>query len=100
MLLRVDGVALGAIAGRPSASPRRPGRQTRVCPGCSTGRRWSATSRRPGTQGPAGAASGSIEELTLAVAQQDQAVLELLYGCGLRVAELCGLDIGDLDLDR
>ena len=25
-------------------------------------------------------------------------MLELLYGCGLRVAELCGLDIGDVDM--
>ncbi len=30
---------------------------------------------------------------------QDDAVLELLYGSGLRVAELCGLDRSDLDLD-
>ncbi len=29
---------------------------------------------------------------------RDDAVLELLYGCGLRVAELCGLDRGDIDL--
>jgi integrase/recombinase XerC len=28
---------------------------------------------------------------------RDDAVLELLYGCGLRVAELCGLDRGDID---
>jgi len=33
-----------------------------------------------------------------AVAARDDAVLELLYGCGLRVAELCGLDIGDVDM--
>jgi integrase/recombinase XerC len=33
-----------------------------------------------------------------AVAVRDDAVLELLYGCGLRVAELCSLDIGDVDL--
>lgn len=31
---------------------------------------------------------------------RDDAVLELLYGSGLRVGELCGLDPGDLDLDR
>ena len=31
---------------------------------------------------------------------RDDAVLELLYGSGMRVAELCGLDVGDLDLDR
>jgi integrase/recombinase XerC len=29
---------------------------------------------------------------------RDDAVLELLYGCGLRVAELCGVDVDDLDL--
>ncbi|HWD52157.1 MAG TPA: tyrosine-type recombinase/integrase [Acidimicrobiales bacterium] len=29
---------------------------------------------------------------------RDDAVLELLYGSGLRVAELCGLDLGDVDL--
>ncbi|HEY5251116.1 MAG TPA: tyrosine-type recombinase/integrase [Acidimicrobiales bacterium] len=39
--------------------------------------------------------SGDREEATRA---RDDAVLELLYGCGLRVAELCGLDGGDIDL--
>jgi integrase/recombinase XerC len=34
------------------------------------------------------------------VARRDDAVLELLYGGGLRVAELCGLDVGDIDLRR
>jgi integrase/recombinase XerC len=35
-----------------------------------------------------------------AVARRDTAVVELLYGSGLRVAELCGLRLGDLDLRR
>lgn len=35
-----------------------------------------------------------------AVRSRDQAVLELLYGSGLRVAELCGLRPDDLDLAR
>jgi integrase/recombinase XerC len=30
----------------------------------------------------------------------DLAVLELLYGCGLRVAELCGLDLGDVAFEH
>jgi site-specific recombinase XerD len=34
------------------------------------------------------------------VDRRDDAVLELLYGGGLRVAELCGLDVADLDLER
>lgn len=32
-----------------------------------------------------------------AVRCRDDAVLELLYGAGLRVAELCGLNLGDVD---
>jgi site-specific recombinase XerC len=35
-----------------------------------------------------------------AVRLRDDALLELLYGSGLRVAELCGLRPGDVDLDR
>jgi len=34
------------------------------------------------------------------VGARDRAVLELLYGAGLRVAELCGLDLEDVDLRR
>jgi integrase/recombinase XerC len=33
-----------------------------------------------------------------AVRARDDAVLELLYGSGLRVSELCGLDLDDVDL--
>ncbi len=40
------------------------------------------------------------DETALAVARRDLAVLELLYGAGLRVSECCGLDRGDVDLDR
>ena len=33
-----------------------------------------------------------------AFARRDRAVLEVLYGCGLRISELCGLSLGDVDL--
>src|SRR5262249_22270404 len=33
-------------------------------------------------------------------ARRDLAVVELLYGAGLRVSECCGLDIGDVDLRK
>ena len=32
--------------------------------------------------------------------RRDDAVLEILYGSGLRVSELCGLDVGAIDLDQ
>jgi len=44
-----------------------------------------------------GAAGGEIDR---AVARRDTAVLELLYGSGLRVGELCGLDRSDVVLAR
>ncbi|MCU1484329.1 MAG: xerD [Actinomycetia bacterium] len=32
-------------------------------------------------------------------ARRDRAMLEVLYGCGLRISELTGLSLGDLDLE-
>ena len=48
---------------------------------------------------PSGAAPAG-DPLSEAVNVRDRAVLELLYGSGLRVAELCALRTGDLDLAR
>jgi site-specific recombinase XerD len=41
-----------------------------------------------------------IEADLPAIRDRDDAVLELLYGSGLRVSELCGLSPGDVDLER
>lgn len=34
------------------------------------------------------------------MALRDRLIVELLYSCGIRVGELCGLDLGDIDPDR
>ncbi|HKA03690.1 MAG TPA: tyrosine-type recombinase/integrase, partial [Acidimicrobiales bacterium] len=36
---------------------------------------------------------------TAAVHRRDRAILELLYGTGIRISELCGLSLGDVDVD-
>jgi integrase/recombinase XerC len=41
---------------------------------------------------------GAAEEDPIAL--RDHAVAELLYAAGIRVAELCGLDLGDIDTQR
>jgi integrase/recombinase XerC len=41
-----------------------------------------------------------LARLEAAVAGRDRALLELLYGSGLRIAEATGLDVDDLDLGR
>jgi site-specific recombinase XerD len=46
----------------------------------------------PGEEGPS--------EFEIAVARRDRAVLELMYGSGLRVGEVCGLTLERVDLAR
>lgn len=40
--------------------------------------------------------SGEPDRTNVACFHRDQAILEVLYGCGLRVSELCGLDVRDV----
>lgn len=39
-------------------------------------------------------------EVAAALVARDRAIVELLYGSGLRVAELCGLDLGHVSFDE
>lgn len=59
--------------------------------------------RAPGAPPEGDEAQGAAPEgdpLGAALTRRDDAVVELLYACGLRVAELCGLDLGDVDLSE
>lgn len=47
----------------------------------------------------AGASPGRGGAAADARVLRDRAALEVLYGAGVRVGELCGLDVGDVDLD-
>jgi integrase/recombinase XerC len=62
-------------------------------------------SPKPVNRLPAVLSRSEAEEIASAptgsdpLALRDRAILELLYGCGLRVAELCGLNTGDIEVD-
>jgi len=46
------------------------------------------------------AAPQAAEPREAAIAARDTAIMELLYASGIRVGELCGLDVGDIDDGR
>jgi integrase/recombinase XerC len=61
----------------------------------------SGSGSGPGPASGSGSGPGSADLPADDTEQmRDQVVLELLYAGGLRVSELCGLDIDDLDLSR
>jgi integrase/recombinase XerC len=62
--------------------------------------RQSHSARR--AAGPGGGPDGRDRDelMAAAVRWRDAAVMELLYAAALRVSELCGMDLGDLDEER
>ncbi|WP_352231897.1 tyrosine recombinase XerC [Microtetraspora sp. NBRC 16547] len=75
---------------RASSAPHGPGSSKNEVSRSSEASPRSETSRR--SEAPQG--SGGPKEL------RDTAMLELLYATGMRVGELCGLDVDDVDRDR
>jgi len=80
----------GPLLGMPRIPPRLPDvlRQDQI----------AAVLEAPGA--PGARPGGATSRQDAALALRDTAIVELLYATGIRVSELCGLDIGDLDSER
>ncbi len=80
----------GRAAGNPAAGLKSPKKQ----------RRLPATLDQRAAAGMLAEATRAAEEAGGPVGLRDVAILEVLYATGIRVSELCGLDLHDVDTDR
>ncbi len=60
----------------------------------------SAPARAPATGESTDQATADSEQLRMAVGLRDQAILEVLYATGIRVSELTGMNLSDVDHHR
>jgi integrase/recombinase XerC len=92
----------GAAVGHDAGGSVSPGRDAR---GGAAAGHDAGGSVSPGQDAGGGAAvsqdpAAGQDPVAAALDWRDAAIMELLYASALRVSELCGIDIGDIDDDR
>jgi integrase/recombinase XerC len=87
----------GVVGSNPAATLARPAASNRL-PVVLKPPEAERLAETPTATPTADADAGVTADVDSPAALRDRAILELLYGSGLRVAELCGLDVDDLDL--